>query len=41
MKGLAGQIERRAVAEPVDNVRMAHAVERDRFVAKIFDERVL
>src|SRR5947209_6414092 len=41
MKGLTREIERRAVTEPVDDIGMTHAVERDRFVAKIFDERVL
>ena len=37
---LPRHVDGRAVAEAVDDVRVAHAVERDRLVAKVFDERV-
>ena len=39
MKNHPAQVARRAVTETADDVRMTHAVERDRFVLKIFDER--
>ena len=39
MKNRSVQIARRAVSETADDVRMAHAVERNRFVLKIFDQR--
>src|SRR5215204_1228938 len=39
MKNHPAQVARRAVSEAADDVRMAHAVERNRFVLKIFDER--
>jgi pyruvate-ferredoxin/flavodoxin oxidoreductase len=39
MKDHAAQVARCSVAEPADDVRMADAVERDRLVLKVFDER--
>ena len=39
MKRSAVKIDSRAVAEATDDVRMANAIERDRFILKILNQR--
>ena len=40
MKSGAGEIDSGAMSEPVDDVWMANAIERDGFVLKVCDQRV-